>query len=53
MGGESITPVEGLLFCLSDLAVTRDRFIARSFWNGAWGLPLYYGAQVLLATTAG
>ena len=42
-----------LLFYLSDLAVARDRFIARSFWNGAWGLPLYYGAQVLLASTAG
>ncbi len=41
------------LFYLSDLAVARDRFIARSFWNGAWGLPLYYGAQVLLASTAG
>jgi uncharacterized membrane protein YhhN len=38
-------------FYLSDLAVARQRFVARSFWNKAWGLPLYFGAQLVLAWT--
>lgn len=38
-------------FYLSDLAVARQRFVARSFWNQAWGLPLYFGAQLALAWT--
>jgi uncharacterized membrane protein YhhN len=37
------------LFFLSDLAVARDRFIARDFKNKAYGLPAYYGAQLLIA----
>jgi uncharacterized membrane protein YhhN len=40
------------MFYFSDLAVARDRFVAPSFWTSAWGLPLYYGAQLVLATTA-
>ena len=36
-------------FYLSDLAVARQRFVRRSFLNKAWGLPLYFGAQLLLA----
>jgi len=36
------------LFFLSDLAVARDRFIAREFKNKAFGLPAYYGAQLLI-----
>ena len=40
-----------LLFYLSDLAVARDRFVAPSFWNRAWGLPFYYGGQIVLALT--
>ena len=54
-GATGVVPIVlgALLFYLSDLAVARDRFITPSFWNGAWGLPLYYGAQVLLASTAG
>lgn len=39
-----------ILFAASDLSVARDRFLARSFVNRAWGLPLYYGAQCLIAT---
>lgn len=42
-----------LAFFLSDLAVARDRFVARSFVNRAWGLPLYYTGQWLLAWSAG
>jgi uncharacterized membrane protein YhhN len=38
-----------LLFYLSDLAVARDRFVVESFWNGAWGLPCYFIAQLILA----
>jgi uncharacterized membrane protein YhhN len=37
------------LFFASDLAVARDKFVARSFVNRAWGLPAYYAAQLLLA----
>ena len=36
-------------FYLSDLSVARDRFISPGFSNRVWGLPLYYGAQLLLA----
>jgi uncharacterized membrane protein YhhN len=42
-----------LAFYASDLAVARQRFVAESFTNKLWGLPLYYGAQLLLAATAG
>lgn len=37
-------------FAASDIAVARDRFLKRAFINRAWGLPLYYGAQLLIAT---
>jgi uncharacterized membrane protein YhhN len=40
-----------LAFYLSDLSVARDRFVQPTFWNRAWGLPLYYGAQLTLAAT--
>ncbi len=40
------------MFWLSDLAVARERFVASTFWNRAWGLPLYYGAQLVLASSA-
>jgi uncharacterized membrane protein YhhN len=41
-----------VLFALSDLAVARDRFVARSFASTLWGLPAYYAAQLLLAAGA-
>jgi len=40
-----------LLFYVSDLAVARDRFVAPGFVNAAWGLPLYYGGQLLIASS--
>jgi uncharacterized membrane protein YhhN len=40
------------VFLLSDISVARDRFVATGFINRAWGLPLYYGAQLLLAYSA-
>ena len=46
--------VGALMFYGSDLAVARERFVSRSFVNRAWGLPLYYAAQlVIAASTAG
>jgi len=45
--------VGAFAFYLSDLAVARQRFVAKSFWNKAWGLPLYFGAQLILAWTTG
>jgi uncharacterized membrane protein YhhN len=41
-----------LMFYLSDLAVARERFLASGFTNKAWGLPLYFAGQLILATTA-
>lgn len=35
------------LFWLSDITVARQRFVVRSFWNRAIGLPLYFAAQHL------
>ncbi|OGQ16041.1 MAG: hypothetical protein A2138_03735 [Deltaproteobacteria bacterium RBG_16_71_12] len=40
--------VGAVLFYLSDLCVARERFVARSRWNGVIGLPLYYAAQLNL-----
>jgi uncharacterized membrane protein YhhN len=37
------------LFFLSDLAVARHRFVARSFWNKLWGQPAYFAGQLLIA----
>jgi uncharacterized membrane protein YhhN len=42
--------IGGVLFYLSDLAVARHRFVARAFINRAWGLPVYYLAQLLIAS---
>lgn len=40
-----------LAFYLSDLMVARQRFVAPSFVNKLVGLPLYFGAQLVLAST--
>jgi uncharacterized membrane protein YhhN len=37
-------------FYLSDLSVAKGRFIGQSFGNRAWGLPLYFFSQLVLAT---
>ena len=37
------------LFFVSDLAVARERFLARGFVNKLWGLPAYYAGQLLIA----
>jgi uncharacterized membrane protein YhhN len=38
-----------VLFFGSDLAVARDKFVAATFANKAWGLPAYYAAQLFIA----
>jgi uncharacterized membrane protein YhhN len=46
-------PTGAIMFVISDLAVARDNFVAPGFSNRLWGLPLYYGGQLLLAWVAG
>jgi len=41
-----------VMFYVSDLAVARERFVVHALANKLWGLPLYYGAQLVLAWTA-
>jgi uncharacterized membrane protein YhhN len=50
-GGPWAVAVGALAFTASDVSVARDRFLRHEFVNRAWGLPLYYGAQLLLAST--
>lgn len=38
-------------FAVSDLAVAREKFISANFLNKLWGLPLYYGGQLMLAAS--
>ncbi|MSP61979.1 MAG: lysoplasmalogenase [Myxococcales bacterium] len=47
--GHPILLGAAIAFFLSDLSVARDRFVAPGFANRLWGLPLYYGAQLLFA----
>lgn len=47
--GIGLVGAGALLFYVSDLAVARERFVAKTFTNKLWGLPTYYGGQVLLA----
>jgi len=50
-GGSWAVAAGALAFTASDVSVARDRFVRHEFLNRAWGLPLYYGAQLLLAST--
>ncbi|NOT48353.1 MAG: lysoplasmalogenase [Acidobacteria bacterium] len=43
--------VGAVAFAVSDISVARDRFVERSIANKAWGLPLYYLAQILFAAS--
>lgn len=49
--GRWILSVFAVMFYLSDLTVARERFVQRDFLNRAVGLPLYFYAQLLLATS--
>ncbi len=43
--------IGAVLFYLSDLSVAQDRLLKPSFWARLWGLPFYYGGQLVLAWT--
>lgn len=38
-----------VLFFISDLAVARDKFVAKGFANRMWGLPAYFAGQLMIA----
>lgn len=46
---DAIVALAGLMFWCSDIAVARDVFLKPGFANRVWGLPLYYGAQIVFA----
>lgn len=50
-GGPLAVGAGALAFAASDVSVARDRFVTHGFGNRAWGLPLYYAAQLLIAAT--
>jgi uncharacterized membrane protein YhhN len=52
-GGPLAVAIGALAFTASDVSVARDRFVKHEFVNRAWGLPLYYAAQMLIAVTPG
>jgi uncharacterized membrane protein YhhN len=41
--------IGAVMFAVSDIFVARDRFVSPSVANRLWGLPLYYGAQLIFA----
>jgi uncharacterized membrane protein YhhN len=49
--GNALILAGAVAFYASDLAVARQRFVAETFTNKLWGLPLYFGAQLLLAAS--
>ncbi len=51
--GDARIALGAVMFFVSDLAVARQRFVASSVWNARWGLPLYFGGQLVLAATVG
>ncbi|MCE3284598.1 MAG: YhhN family protein [Steroidobacteraceae bacterium] len=50
-GGPATVAIGALAFAASDVSVARDRFQREDFLNRAWGLPLYYCAQLLIASS--
>jgi uncharacterized membrane protein YhhN len=49
--GDPLILLGATMFYVSDLAVARQRFVAQTVANKLWGLPLYFGAQLVLAVT--
>lgn len=43
--------VGAVCFYISDLSVALDRFVSPGLKNKIWGTPLYFGAQLLFAST--
>jgi len=52
-GGTGRMALGAFMFYLSDLSVARDRFVEHALPNRLWGLPMYYGAQLVLASSVG
>jgi uncharacterized membrane protein YhhN len=50
-GAPALAAVGAVAFAVSDVSVARDRFAAPGFANAAWGLPLYYAAQIALGSS--
>lgn len=48
-GGHHSIPIGAMLFFLSDIAVSRNRFVVPESMDWLWGLPLYYAGQLFLA----
>lgn len=46
--GSLLIPAGASLFYFSDLSVAAGQFVQADFPNFVWGLPLYYGGQVLI-----
>ena len=49
----ALVPAAAVAFYFSDLSVARNKFVKPGFDNLTWGLPLYFGAQLLFAATTG
>jgi uncharacterized membrane protein YhhN len=49
--GDTRILLGAVMFAISDLSVARDRFVTKSWLNEAWGLPLYFAAQLVLASS--
>lgn len=43
--------IGAVMFAVSDLSVAKRRFVEARFQDVVWGLPLYFGAQLILAST--
>ena len=50
--GELGIGIGAAAFAASDLSVARERFVRPNLVNLLWGLPLYYTAQLVLASTS-
>jgi len=48
-GAPILVAIGALLFYFSDLSVAAGQFVQSDFPNYIWGLPFYFGGQVLLA----
>lgn len=50
--GDPRVPLAAMVFVASDISVGIDRFKGGGFGNRLWGVPLYFGAQLIFAATA-
>lgn len=52
-GAHIVIAAGAIGFAVSDLAVARNRFVRPGFINRAWGIPLYFASQMLIAQSVG